>query len=368
MPQEETEFDGLNLMEYFNIAWKRRWRIIIPAAVLAILAGVWSFLLPKVWEVDAIIIPSKFLTQTDSGEFKEILVASPAQIASQISQRSYDNIIAADLNIDSRVFPKINAENLRNTNLVRVSVRDQDPQRGKDILFYLFKHLKSDFDKRIDVEFSSLNNQVEQTKNKIRDLNLRIESQKIEKEKTKKDIEGDNKKLEIAEKRIRDVQNEMPSVRMRITDLDDLLRKTLSEKKENVDNLALLFYSSEVQQNLRYMNTLEDKVSTERVNIENLTFSIKSKEQQLLQIDNQISQVQNSLSNADNEIKLLEEKRNRIDYSQLAKDPSQSFSPVSPKKKQNVLIAGFLGFCLSLGLVFFREYLEKQKKLGLPKT
>lgn len=49
-------------MEYFTVAWKRRWQIIIPTLVLVIIAAIWSFALPKIWEVDAIIIPSKFLT------------------------------------------------------------------------------------------------------------------------------------------------------------------------------------------------------------------------------------------------------------------------------------------------------------------
>jgi capsular polysaccharide biosynthesis protein len=156
LQQEEMGFKSIDLMAYVNIAWKRRWQIIIPTVVIAVLAGIVSFLLPKIWEVDAIIIPSKFLSQTAAGEFKEILVAPPAQIAGQISQRTYDNLIAAELNIDPRAFPRINAENLRNTNLIRVYVRGKDPHRGRMILLSLFNHLKSDFDKKIDVEFSKI--------------------------------------------------------------------------------------------------------------------------------------------------------------------------------------------------------------------
>jgi chromosome segregation ATPase len=233
---------------------------------------------------------------------------------------------------------------------------------GRQVLFSLFNHLKSEFDKKIDVEFSNINNQIEQTKNKILDFDLRIESKKIEKEKIKRDMTADKNKLAIADRRITDVQEEMKSVKTRIAELDDLQRKTISEKKDGTETLALLLYSNEVQQNIRYMNTLEDKVSTERVIIEDLTFSIKSNEQQLLQIDNQIEQIELDLNNAKNEINLLEDKKNRIDYSQLAKNPTPSIGPVSPKKKMIVLIAGFLGFCLSSGIAFFRENMEKRKK------
>jgi len=360
--QEEMELENIDLMEYVNIAWRHRWQIIIPTVVLAVLAGIVSFLLPKVWEVDAIIIPSKFLTQNQQGEFKQVLVVEPKQIAGQISQGSYNSLIGAELNIEDRIFPKINAENLRDTNLVRVSVREKDPQKGKQILLALFNHLKSDFDRKIDVEINNINNQIEQTKNRILDLELGIESQNIEKETTKREIEAEKNKLVIVEKRISDVQEEMKSVKTRVAELDDLQRKTLSEKREGAETLGLLLYSNEVQQNLRYMNSLEDKISIDRENIENLTFSIKSKEQHLLQIDNQISQIKNTLNDAKNEITLFEQKKNRIDYTQLIKGPTPSFSPVAPKKKQNILIGGFIGFCLSFGIILFRDNLGKRKK------
>ena len=188
----------------------------------------------------------------------------------------------------------------------------------------------------------------------------------------------------------------MKSVKTRIDELEKQQQKALAERKEGTDALALLLYSNEVQQNLRYNNSLEEKVSAERLNREGLTQSIQGKTEALRQIDNQISQVRtgmdsnqteiesmktgieniktgilgirNNITNLKNDIKLFEDKKNRIDYTQLIKEPTPSFGPVSPNKKQNVLIAGFIGFCLSVCIVFFRENLEKQKKEGLPKA
>ncbi len=416
MQQEEMEYENINLMEYFTLAWKRRWQIIIPTLVLVIVVAIWSFGLPKVWEVDAIIIPSKFLTQNQAGEFKQVLVAEPKQIASQIMEGSYNSLIGAELNIADREFPKIKAENLRDTNLIRVSIRDKDPQIGRQILMALFNHLKSDFDRKIDVEINSLNTQVEGTKNRILDLEneiksrenaiittqneikirqngiklkeFDIDSKKIEKEKLNNEIESDKSRLKITEERILGVFEEMKSVKTRIDELEKQQRKALAEQKTGTDALALLLYSNEVQQNLRYYNSLEDKVSAERLNRESLAQSIQGKMEALRQIDNQISQIRtgmdsnqteiesmktgienikngilgvgNNISNLKNDIKLSEDKKNRIDYTQLIKEPTPSFSPVSPNKKQNVLLAGFIGFCLSVGIVFFREKIIKE--------
>ncbi len=325
MHEEKTEFEYFNWMEYIIVAWKWRWQIIIPTVILAVLAAVVSFLLPKIWQVDIVIIPGKFMSQTQAGEFKVVLVAEPKQIASQITEGSYDSLIAAELNIPEREFPAIKAEDLRDTDLVRAFVRVKDPQKGRLILASLFNHLKSEFDKKIDIEISTLNTEVE---------------------KNKGSISSDQNKLQIAEQRIAALQAEMKSTKTRIEELGKQQQKILSEKKEGAESLALLLYSNEVQTNLRYFNSLEEMVSSERLKIENLKPSI---------------------ANAQKGILLLEAKKGRIDYTQLIKDPTTSFNPVSPNKKQNVLIAGFLGFCFSVGIVLFRENLNKMKSKNPPR-
>jgi capsular polysaccharide biosynthesis protein len=59
----------------------------------------------------------------------------------------------------------------------------------------------------------------------------------------------------------------------------------------------------------------------------------------------------------------LIEKKGRIDYAQLIKDPTSSLYPISPKKKLNILIAGILGLMIFTILAFFLEYIEKQKNI-----
>jgi hypothetical protein len=44
-----------------------------------------------------------------------------------------------------------------------------------------------------------------------------------------------------------------------IKENDKQLQKALAEKKQGNDAVALLLYSNEVQQNLRYYNTLDEK-------------------------------------------------------------------------------------------------------------
>ena len=393
----------IELMDYLFVIWKRRWLIIIPTFFLAVAAGIVSFLIPPKWEVDAIMLPSKFLVQTEQGQFEEVVATDPKQIAGQINQKSYDSLIAAELNLDIRKFPELKAENLRDTKLVRIALRDQDIATAKSILQSLFNQLKKELDRKIDVEIKSIDTEITTKENSIKDMeneiktkeneikkknneiklkDLTIQSREIEKDRIKQEIESDQNKLKISEERVGSIMEKMKSVKGRIDELDQQLKKVIAEKKEGAEAVSLLLYSNEVQQNLRYYNTLDEKLSIEKVTQENLSLSTKENREKIRQTDNQISQtntekqiimteistimnetenIKNRINTTQSEIRLMGDKKLRIDYAQLIKEPTASLYPVSPRKKINVAIAGILGLFVFTIFAFFLEYIQKQK-------
>jgi capsular polysaccharide biosynthesis protein len=160
----------------------------------------------------------------------------------------------------------------------------------------------------------------------------------------------------------------MKSVKSRIEEIDKQLQKALSEKQQGGDAVGLLLYSNEVQQNLRYYNTLDEKISAEKVTRETLHMDVRNKEEQLRQLDNQIIQIQNQQESIRNEttilktdIQFLGQEKERIDFASLVKEPTPSFFPVAPKKKQNVLIAGFLSLVVFCFLALFLNYLKQNR-------
>ncbi len=163
---EENEGE-IELIDFLNIIWKRKWLIILSTLFLVIAAGVISFLLPPKWEIDALIQPSKFLVKTAGGQFEEIVIVDPKQIAGQINQAAYNNKIAAELNLDIRKFPKLKAEDLRDTNLVRVSIKEKDVEKAKLILLSLFNLLKTEPDEKVEVEMKSIEEEIKANKNKL---------------------------------------------------------------------------------------------------------------------------------------------------------------------------------------------------------
>ena len=465
--------EEITFMDYWNVLWRRKWLIIIPTFFLVIIVGVISFLLPKKWEVDTMIIPSKFLIQTEQGEFVEVVIVESEQIATQINQKAYDNLIAAELNLDIRKFPKLKAENIRETKLVRISTQEKDIEKAKQILYSLVNHIKRDLDKKINVEIKGLDTQAESKRNiikskeigienkkntiklrkmqikdkkneiktkqnrikdkenaiktkkntiklknnEIKSKNLNIESKEIEKTRVEEEIKTLNNKFIISEEREETITVEMKDVKDRINRIEEEQKKVLNkESKKNA--LAILLYSNEIQNNFRYYNTLDEKLTNERITQENINLAIEGKKETIRLIDNQIEQIKTQIDNVETEIdnvntqidnihtqindintqidninneigkisndidtinndisiknheiesikgdiSLLEERKARIDYTQLIKEPTSSIYPVSPRKKLNVLLAGFLGVLIFSLFAFLLEYIEKQKK------
>jgi capsular polysaccharide biosynthesis protein len=314
-----------------------------------------------VWEIDAIIMPSKYIIQTSDGRYNEILVVDPKQIVGQINEESYNRLIATELNLDIREIPKLKAENLKDTNLVRISTKENNIEKGKFILSSLFNHLKKELDGKVDVEIKGVDTNIANHENIIKKKNIDIQSKKIEKSRLEQEILSAQNKLKISEERFKSIMEEMKTAKERIDELEKQLKKVLAEKKVGTDAVSLLLYSNEVQHNLRYYNTLDEKLNNEKITQENLRLRINNKEKDKKQIDTQIEKLRNEIEDTINQIDLLFEKRSRIDYAQFIKEPTSSLYPVAPRKKRNVLIAGILGLMIFTTLAFFLDYLEKQR-------
>jgi capsular polysaccharide biosynthesis protein len=320
------------LMDYLNVIWKRKWLIIIPTFVLVVAIGVYSFFLPRLWEVDAIIQPCKYFFQDQEGQFREYVVDDPKYIAAKVSQRTYNRLIAAELNLDIRSFPELKAENIKDTKLLKISTEVNDVEKAKLILYSLFKHLKRDLDKKVDIELKGIDSQ--------------IKSKEIENLRIEEDIKAFKKLLNIVKLRKKDVEKEMIYIRKRVESLEREQR--LSLKKENASeskSLTMLLYSNEIQQSLQYNNTLNELLSSKKIEEEKINLEIENKEEKIKQLESEIGN--------------LNERKGRIDYTQLIKEPSSSLIP--SKKKRNVMLAGILGLMIFTMFAFFLEYIEKQK-------
>ena len=350
--------EEISIFDYLNIIWKRKWFILIPALVLAAAAGIFGFLKTPVWEVDAIIQPGIFLVQYSPDQVKETPASEPLRMAIQIGLQSMNTRIASELNLDRRRFPVLFAEVLKNTWFIRIWLRVTDSDQGTKILISLLQHLKAEFDKNLDMEVKRLETQIFEKENTIKDKQAEIALLEIQKTKSLAQIASEEAKIKISEERLRNISVEMASAKTRTDALEEQLKKAIEAQQKGNDaiSLGLLLYSSQVQSNLQYYNLLDEKLNAEKILQENSRLNIKSKTEDSKENDARIGILKNEIDDISNAIKLISERKARVRYAEVIKDPLVSNHPVGPRKAMYILLGGLIGLAVfSLAALFLER-------------
>ena len=324
----------IELMHYLNVFWKRKWFIIIATSLLiAATAGI-SFLQPQEREVYAIVEPSKSVTITGEGLHNINFFVPLNRIATLINQGVYNNMIATELNLNVNNIPKLTAEVIGYSSMVRISTKEKDVEKAKLILNSLCNYLKRNLDIHAD--------------NKIKEIDSQIKPKEMEKSILEEEIKSYKNKLDIISKRKQEIEKEMSDTRKKIEELKKERRLILKrEKRSESENLSIILNSNEILLNSMNSNALNELFGNKIIEEENISLEINAKVRLKYPVEKEIVDL--------NEIK------KRIYYAQINKEPTLSTSPASLKKLTNVLIAGILGLLTFGMLAFFLEYIEKQK-------
>ena len=367
----DEEYMESDISALLFILWKRKWFILIPSFVLAAAAGIYAFLKPPIWEVEAIIAPGIFLVQDNFGQNREASASEPYRLAYQISQQSLNRSLVSELNLGRQRSPVIFAEVLKNTWFVRIWLRVTDIDQGTNILNSLLLQLKTGFNQDLDMELKRLESQISEKENTIKDKRAEIVLSEIQKTISLAQIASEKSKIEISGERLRNISVEMALAKTRMDALEGQIKKAIEAQQKGNDtiSLGLLLYSFQVQNNLQYYSLLDEKMNAEKVLQENSRLFIKSKTEASKEIEIRIGIVKNEIENIDNSIKLILERKARIRMPEVIKSPSSSYRPVGPGKVMYILLGGLLGLAVfSLGALFFERRAQIQSRSQAPKT
>jgi capsular polysaccharide biosynthesis protein len=250
---------------------------------------------------------------------------------------------------------------------------------------------------------------------KITEKNLKINAGESEKEtqtnKMRNMISSINAQILGKQMQIKNLENRLSDIGaeiLRIGKNTDLLLKErdtfLSIRKNENNILASVMYTNTIQQNISYLNTLQGAASMvnhqiyqENVAVEELKNDIKDLEAQEINLKKQTEynketllsdikdyqyQVNSMEEQSDSktksllagivaleseksyiaeEMKNLEFKKNYVQNIQILQPPKRSLSPIKPKKKLIILLAGVIGLFLTVFLAFFIEYIARHK-------
>jgi capsular polysaccharide biosynthesis protein len=137
--------------------------------------------------------------------------------------------------------------------------------------------------------------------------------------------------------------------------------------------------SNTIQQNISYLNELrgetnriQDAIYISEAAVDAMKNSVKDTAAQITTLKELMkykTQTQKAVIAAlesektfiAEEIKNLEFKKNYLQNIQILQPPQSRLSPIKPKKKLNVLLAGVNGLFLTVFLAFFVEYISRHK-------
>ena len=296
---EWDSVDEIDLMDYVKVILKRKVFILFLFLGAMIAAGVFSFLMPKVYEIDTVL---------EIGKVGETMVETPSQLMGKIEGDVYGVLARAKLNISETEYPTVKTENPAGTTIIKMAIKSKDVELSKEILNEKNELIISDHQNKIESEKELLEKKIELSE---------------------KDIEVLQKDAERVEIKIVSLGQEQNSLQAKI----DALEKVLIYQQDPGSQFALF--------------DAKEKLEAKKQEIEDRYLQINSLEKQVNGLKSLINSLENQIES--------------IRPTLVVKAPTISEKPVSPRPLLNMAIAGILGLFTGVFIAFGKEWWEKAK-------
>jgi uncharacterized protein involved in exopolysaccharide biosynthesis len=351
--------DEINLMQYFEVIYKRKFLIIAIFLIAVIATAIISFRMPPVYRVMALVSPGWI--DTDSSG-RAIYVDSAENIKSLIEGDAFGAKIRKALKLDPLLYPHLefDVKLARNTEALSVSYDTKDPAEGKAIVGELLKQLTEYYSGRTDTRSKSIDTSIEILKHQ----NESNQNRKIRIVNEKKKIMSDMELLRDKEKLLKVTEKYLTNQLKGVEENTKTIMQERSEmlkKGEKVDSVALLLYSNTVQQNISYIDRLNSDLERNRLDQESTKNALSRAEIELKNKDTESKDVDTDIMTNLDKIRNLELDKVRIEGFKIIQEPVSSIRPVKPNKKMNIAIAGVTSIFLGIFLAFFLEFIKKAK-------
>lgn len=158
--------DEINLIDYVKVILKRKVFILTVFLLAIIIAGIFSFLSPKVYKVDTVL---------EIGTFAEGMIGSPEQLVEKFNVGAYKILTMEKLDISELAYPNIKTSNPEGTNLIIREIESTDTERAKLILKEANNLILADHRQKFDESKIKIENEIEDIEKTL----ALLETQKI---------------------------------------------------------------------------------------------------------------------------------------------------------------------------------------------
>jgi len=370
--------DEIELIDLLRVLWKWKWMIVIGTLLCAVIAGVISLQLPKVYQVDMSIEPG--IVGIDStGKF--IYVDSPDNVSRKINEQAYNARILRHVNADAAKYHvtfKATIDRKQHSHMVHITSEwaREKVVTGLMVMNHLnyflsrdyesiIKHKKGYYDKLITVKRNAIAD-VERVR---KDIDQQILQKKNDTVAKKRDIELKKESIRAIGMRVDELINETGNVKGNTEKLVKERAQMLRERNTD-DDISMLLYTTTIQQNVAYFNELNTQIYDLRAkekeieaDINRIYGEIEENATEIRRLKLQKEEgLQTKVNDLNAEIETLKLEKGLIANVRIIQEPEVSVHPVKPKKKQIVVLAGAASFFFFLILAFFIEYVRRANR------
>jgi len=243
----QSNYEGeIDLLDILCILLKRKTQIIVMTLIVTIGAGVFSMMLPKVYEVAAIIEPAK-----GAGDSP---VEIPEAIRANILGGAYDESLQKQFSLVANEIPQWKVSIPKETTLLQISVETQNPKQSVDLVNGLLDLISV------------------QIEEKLKD--------------NKKWLEEDIKLAEVNHQAALD-QVALLSMQLKKTggEISDLqASKKSAMASPSSDAMAVLLYSNEIKNQQIYLDSLQLKLTSAKENAEKAMIGLNKARLKIAQV------------------------------------------------------------------------------------
>ena len=348
-PQQYDPYeDEIELMDYLKVLWKWKYLILLGTLTCAVIAAIVSFNLTKIYEVKMVVSPGILKIGEDG---KRLYIDSLQNIQTMIESGSFNEQILkgmdkpAEGDLPGDLGFKVATP--KGLNALNISYQTADRKQGLQILSALSDSLQEKFKTVVSYYQQEYEMQMDQKSNELGKLDSNISN-------VKAGIKTRELEIKDLNQRATEVETEIDRIGKNTELLISERNKFLSNKKTDDNVLSALLYSNTIQESIAYLNTLRTTTNVIKSGINNANLAIEKANNNIKDIESQKKLVQEKIAN-------IEFKNNTIQNIQVLRPPKSNLSPIKPKKKLNVLLAGVVGLFLTVFLAFFIEYISRHK-------
>jgi len=368
--------DEVQLIDYLRVIWRWKWLIILGTFVCMVVAAVISFNMPKIYEVSMTIEPGIIGVDKD-GKF--IYLDSRDNIEGKIKGGLYNKRIQKALNINPlKTDIKFEVRPQKGTNFIRITSEwvENEAEFMKNSLVQLLAFISKEYEDVVQRRKDDYEKQILMKQNQIKEVE--IQRKDIDKKillelntigAKKNHIKLNKATLNIIQDREKELLEEIKNVKDN-TERIVKERNNVLQHKGNVDDISLLLYSTTIQQNVAYFNQLSNQINDIRTKKEIAGMKIENLKKDIDDINTEIDRLKlnktEGLQAKINDLKLqidrLSIEEGMIKNVRVIQNPEASISPIKPKKKLIIVLAGVVAFMMMMFLAFFLEYIQKAKR------